>query len=507
MTRYLDGIDGVRGIEEPFPNELYATVDPGSVPRIVGHLQRQHGALACLFATDERPLGSGFKIHYTVAMPGDLFLTLVAPLKGEEFPSVTPILPAANWYEREVMSLFGLNPVGHPDPRGILHGMEGLSPLRKGDMGEPKGGDYPFRRVDGEGVFEIPVGPVHAGIIEPGHFRFSTAGENVLNLELRLFYTHKGVEKLFEGTEYERTPFLAERVSGDNSLAHSTALCQALERAAGAQAPERAAYIRTVLLEMERLYNHLGDIGGIATDVAFYFGAVHAARMREGLMAMNERLTGSRILHNVNRVGGVRVDITKEDSATLSSALGSFEKDFQELMDVLLGSSSFLDRVETTGRLTEGIARDLGVVGPPARASGLDRDVRRDHPYAAYPDLEFEVPVRKEGDVFARMMVKAEEVHQALRIIEQALEAMPGGPLAAEVEIPSGRRALGYAEGPRGETLYWVMTGEGKPYRCKVRDPSFCNWPAMEYAIQDNIVPDFPLINKSFNLSYSGNDG
>lgn len=496
-------------------NETCLTIKKDDAVRVCDYLYHTAGyPLLLMFATDERTINGCFKIHYVFSCKTDAFIIIQIKVeeKVPEFATLTHKIPAANWYEREIQDMFGLVPAGHPDPRHLIHFEDwpaGLYPLRKDfdirTKPERVKGEYIYRRVEGEGVYEIPVGPVHAGVIEPGHFRFSVAGEPILNLEIRHFYTHKGVEKLFESISLDKAVFLAERISGDNSAAHSAAFCQAVEKIAGIDIPLRAKYIRIILLELERMYNHLGDIAGIATDVAYPFGAAHANRLKEQVMQLNEKVTGSRLLRGMNAIGGVRRDIGDKKEIVLKE-LDLVQKDFMELKELLASSPSVADRIETTGRISTEIAKGLHVVGPAGRASGIDSDIRRDHPYAAYPELEFKVPVNKAGDVNARTNVRSDEVFESISLIRQALSCLPEGEIRADAgKIPDGC-ALGYTEAPRGETFYWVQISKGRIERCKVRDPSFCNWLAIEYAVLDNIVPDFPIINKSLSLSYSGND-
>lgn len=497
-------------------NETYLTIKKETIVKLCDYIYSHLDLpLVLIFATDERKNDGVFKIHYVFsADKDDAFIIIKTNIdeKTPAFNSITPKIAAANWYEREIQDMFGLRPAGHPDPRRLVHFEDmpaGVYPLRKDFDIRTKPprveGEYVYRRVEGEGVYEIPVGPVHAGVIEPGHFRFSVAGEPIINLEIRHFYTHKGVEKLFENMSIDKAVFLAERVSGDNSVAHAVAFCHAVEKIAGIGIPPRAKHIRTILLELERVYNHLGDIAGIATDVAFAMGAAHTNKLKEEVLQLNEKVTGSRLLRGMNAIGGVRRDIgDKKDDILLK--LSDVQRDFRELIEYLMSIPSLVDRIETTGRIYNDTAKGLHVVGPAARASGIDRDMRRDHPYASYRDFNFRVQLQKAGDVLARTVVRADEVCESIGIIEQALWSLPEGDIQVKAsQIPDGF-SLGYTEAPRGETLYWVMTENSRIKRCKVRDPSFCNWLAIEYAVLDNIVPDFPIINKSLSLSYSGND-
>jgi Ni,Fe-hydrogenase III large subunit len=371
-------------------------------------------------------------------------------------------------------------------------------------------GTFDFKRVEGEGVFEIPVGPVHAGIIEPGHFRFSVAGEPIINLDVQLFYTHKGTEKLAEGMDPRRAVFLAERISGDSSFAHALAFCRCIERLSGLEIPKRAEVVRTIVLELERLYNHIGDMGAILLDVGYSVGAASAFELKERFLSLNETLTGSRLLRSVAAVGGVRRD--PEDAVpkrqALREAVVTGREGLERLYDLIMSTSSVLDRLETTGRLSRTDAFRLGITGMAARASGIDRDFRRDHPHCAYSRVRFQVAQQKEGDVLARLKVRVDEARESFSILEQLLQQHLGEALIAPVSpVPPGRCALGYVEGWRGEIVHWAMTGPGgELFRWKITDPSFHNWRALPVAVRNNIVPDFPVINKSFNLSYSGND-
>ena len=365
-----------------------------------------------------------------------------------------------------------------------------------------------YRPALGEGVFQVPVGPVHAGTIEPGHFNFAVAGEPILYLQLRMFYTHKGTEKLFEKLPIHKAVFLAESISGDSSFSHGTAFCQAIERAAQIDVPLRALVMRTILLELERICNHVADIGAIATDVGFVIANAHASRLKETLVTVNEQLTGNRLLRGMICVGGVRREWDLAQLDMLRREVDAFTGEFQDLVTMIGSSESTRDRLEQTGVLRPEKARDLGIVGVAGRASGVDLDVRRDHAYGAYGRYSFRVPVYQVGDVWHRMQVRIDEVNESIGIIRNAADQSLHGEFCARVPpIPPNRCALSAVEGWRGEIIHWIRTGpDNHLERCKIKDPSLNNWPALVEAVQGNIIADFPVINKSFNLSYSGTD-
>ncbi|MDA8169210.1 MAG: NADH-quinone oxidoreductase subunit C [Nitrospiraceae bacterium] len=513
-------------------NELYMTVESEDefIRRSVELFGRNGGrkALRLMFAADERETGAGFNVYAVFSGMGeDVFDILRLPIRengrGPGYKSLTPHVPAAHWYEREIADMFGIIPEGHPDSRRlVLHGMypEGIYPLRRDvsvqdirkkiDLERPD--TYPYMKVKGEGICEIPVGPVHAGIIEPGHFRFSAVGETVYYLDPRLFYTHKGVEKHFEQIGFENGVALAERISGVSAFAHSTAYCSAVERMRGITLPVRARAARTFLLELERLYNHVGDIGNMCAGTGFAIGYARGASLKERIMRLNERLTGSRYLRGVNHIGGVSRDVLENAEETLAEA-GKIKEEYKSFMGLIAGAISHIERLENAGLLPGKIARNLGATGVAARASGINDDLRTAHPYMYYDELVFETYMRTKGDVYTRMMIRADEVGCTLAIMTTILKRARGfstGPLHAgpSAGVPPLSSALGWAEGPRGSVFYFVKSGKDglSPLRVKVRAASFCNWPLMPFAVQGNIIPDFPLINKSFNLSYSGCD-
>lgn len=480
----------------------------------------KHLPLKLITATDERKESNCFKIWYVFGVPQEQsFLVAFVRLQdSEEFPSVTRMVHEAWNHERKIQTFFGLTPVDHPDPRPILlheNWPANVFPLRKDfdwqTRPQPANGTYQFQKVQGEGIYEIPVGPIHAGIIEPGHFRFSVAGEEIMLLEARLGFTHKGSEKLFETLSLNNKVRLSEKISGDSSFSHSLALCQALAELSNTVVPPRAQYLRVIYAELERLANHFGDIGAIMLDTGFNFGGAHGARLREMILQLNERLTGSRFLRGVNSIGGVTKDITTREQEQLLAELPSLEKDFSEVIKVAAESTSLFNRLKGTGTLTAEIAMDRGAVGVAAKATGRLIDARVDFPYAAYDVLKLDkVATEQTGDVLARFRVRIKEVHAAFTLIRQALNKLPAGPcsgVGTKTVFRHNAVAVSVVEGWRGEIVYFVVTdAQGNISRIAPRDPSFMNWSVLENAGFGNVVPDFPLINKSFNLSYSGND-
>jgi Ni,Fe-hydrogenase III large subunit/Ni,Fe-hydrogenase III component G len=514
--RFVGQLERVRA---PQSNEVCLQTRMETVAPMSAYLYRKWGArLIGLFAEDARGRAGVYLVHYLFALDKlHGFLTLQVPVNPEqpELISLTNAIPAVNWQEREIQDLFGLKLVGHPNPRRCaLHDdWPSVHPLRRDfDLRAPlpprSGPRHQFRPVEGDGVFQVPVGPVHAGVIEPGHFLFSVAGEPVLYLQIRLAYTHKATEKLFESLPVPHAVCLAESISGDSSFAHATAFCHALERITGAQVPPRARVLRTICLELERIYNHIADIGAIATDVGFAVANSHALRLKERLLRLNEELTGNRLLRGMVCPGGVRRDWDPRQTAALAESLLGLSRDFETCCRLIRNSASTRDRLEGTGILRPQTAADLGIVGLAGRASGLDRDLRRDFPHAAYDQVSFTVPVYTAGDVLHRMQVRVDEVAQSLSIITQLLHDLGPGAVWVDIgKLPPDQFALGYVEGWRGEIFHWIRTAPGNRLaRCKVKDPSLQNWPALSEAVQGNILPDFPVINKSFNLSYSGTD-
>jgi len=524
MTSLLNNLrecfpEQIRAVEETASGQFTVLLNGPDATAMARHLMSGYQArLVTVFAEDRVQVEGVFYLYYVFDRPGDpSWLILKASVAAENptFPSLAAEFPAVNWQEREIQDWFGLEAVGHPNPRRVaLHdNWPDVHPLRKDfplDTVLPpfEGERHVYRPAHGEGVFHIPVGPVHAGIIEPGHFDFAVAGEPILYLQLRMFYTHKGTEKLFENLPIQRAVFLAESISGDSAFSHGTAFCRAIEQASGIEVPARAQFQRTILLELERIVNHISDAGAIANDVGFVIANAHAGRVREILLGLCETLTGSRMLRGMVAPGGVRRDWQRTQVEAIEKTLKVVQREFRDLVAMLQSSNSTRERLQRTGILRAEKASMLGVVGVAGRASGVDLDLRRDHPYEAYRHLPFRVPVYQAGDVRHRLLVRIDEVSESIQMVRAAVTQLPDGPHRAPTQpIPPDRCAIGAVEGWRGEIVHWVHTGYGNCLeRCKVKDPSLNNWPAIVEAVEGNIIADFPVINKSFNLSYSGTD-
>lgn len=506
---------------EFFGNTAVFEVPVSHIKEVISGLHDHEDlSLKLITATDERMENGCFKIWYIFGVPKEnIFLAAFAQLKNTtEFPSLTSVIHEAWNYERVIRTFFGLTPIGHPDSRPItLHENwpADVFPLRKDFdwQTRPKhvSGKYQFQKVEGEGIYEIPVGPIHAGIIEPGHFRFSVAGESIVLLEPRLGFTHKGSEKLFEILSLTNKVCLSEKISGDSSFSYSLAFCQALEQLSNTTVPKRAQYLRVVYAELERLANHFGDIGAIMMDTGFNFGSAQGTRLRELIMQINEILTGSRFLRGVNTIGGVTKDIGNTEKNILSDTLKNIAEDFSEVIAVAENSTSLLNRLKGTGVLSVEIAKDQGVVGIAGKAIGIPKDARVDYPYAAYGEISMgAVSIEQDGDVYARFRIRIKEVSGSIEIIQNALHELPTGDIRMpghQVIFKKNAHAISIVEGWRGEIVFFVTTdANANISRVAPRDPSFVNWAVVRDAAFDNVVPDFPLINKSFNLSYSGND-
>jgi Ni,Fe-hydrogenase III large subunit len=451
------------------------------------------------------------RVHMAVADDGELgVLSLVC--EDDRFPSVGRSHPPAIRLERAIRDLWGFTPEGLADVRPWLdHGQLQLNHL--GDK-VPEAGrvaaPYAFLPAEGESLHQIPVGPVHAGIIEPGHFRFTANGEAVVRLEARFGYVHKGIERLMQGAPVDRAAVLAGRVSGDSTVAYALAFARAFEAAHGIEVPHRAVWLRAIMAELERLANHFGDIGAICNDASFAMMHAQCGHLREQVLRVAEQCFGHRLMMDRVVPGGVRRDLSSAGTQLILALLAEIRRRFPELVELYDNTASLQDRTVGTGILSLELAHQYGCGGYIGRASGRNVDARRSPGYPPYDALQFDVPVRQDGDVDARIWIRIQEVEQSVALIDQLLVKLPSGPIAHPLgaqSVGEVREGVALVEGFRGDVLVWLRTGvSGRVERCHLRDPSWFQWPVLESAIEGNIVADFPLCNKSFNCSYSGHD-
>jgi Ni,Fe-hydrogenase III large subunit/Ni,Fe-hydrogenase III component G len=504
-----------------------ADVDAAQWVEACRAVQEQGGRLVALWASDARSEGRGYFAHAALVVRGGL-VVLSLPLAGTSYPDVAAIFPAADRMQRAAFDLLGVSAAGADDRRRWLRHAAWPAdvfplredslpsrdartptlslPLAKGEGGE--GDNYPFVRVEGEGVHEIPVGPVHAGTIEPGHFRFSVVGETVLRLEERLGYKHKGIEKRFESMTLAEGARLAGRVSGDSTVAYAWAYAMAVESAAGVTPPPRALWLRALLLERERIANHFGDLGFLGNDAALAFGLAQFLRLKEEWLRTHHTLFGHRYLMDAIAPGGVGRDVTPEGAAQMRGEIDALERTVARLKSVYDEHAGLQDRFINCGRVAPELAARLGLIGVAGRASAQSWDLRVEYPYPPYTELDVRMATHRNGDVAARVTVRFEEIFESLRLSRLILERLPAGDILAAVPpAQAGTLGVGWVEGWRGEVFIALEAGpDNRIRRLHPHDPSWQNWPVLEHAVIGNIVPDFPLINKSFNLSYSGHD-
>jgi Ni,Fe-hydrogenase III large subunit/Ni,Fe-hydrogenase III component G len=494
-------------------------IEPTQLHQRTAELLKQGYRLALVAAhhdTADAPGGAAIRVVYLfVAGPPDSRIELHLRLDPgtPALPTLAGLSFPASRFEREMRDLYGVVPLGHPLPRRLVrhpHWPQGWYPMRADAGPPPAFGDpdapYPFRPVEGPGAYEIPVGPVHAGLIEPGHFRFTVVGETILKLKARLWFTHKGTEKLFEGHAPATRVALAERISGDTAVGHALAYCLAVEDAAGVEVLPEAARMRAILLELERLHNHITDLGALCNDVGHSVLNAHALRIREMLLRLNQDTTGHRLLRGGVILGGANLR-RLPDPAKLE-AIGA---DIRELASLALSHTIVRDRFTGTAVLTPKQAHDIGTLGYVARASGLNYDARVSHPVTHYGD-SLTVPTRASGDVLARFLIRADEIDVSINLITELTAGLSPGyitswPPLTRTHATTIAAGTGIVEGWRGTITHRIeLDNDGRLNRVKIADPSFFNWPALPIALRDTIVPDFPLTNKSFNLSYAGND-
>ena len=479
-------------------------------------IAENHGRLVTLWGSEKRKGQFVISAVYDIDGGKLLWLDLPIPKGVGKYPDISTFFPAATRMQRVIKDLLGLDAEGASDNRPWLsHGAwpENYFPLRKENTGhetpsQDQVDDYQFVSVAGEGVHEIAVGPVHAGIIEPGHFRFSVVGEKTLRLEERLGYTHKGVDKAFENFSAVDGYQLAGRMSGDSTVAYSWSYCMSLENIWKWNVPKRALWLRAVALERERIANHLGDLGAIGNDAGFAFGLSQFMRLREDWLRLNKSLFAHRLMMDYICPGGVERDIDREGLTQILSQCHEVESEVRSLQGIYDDHSGLQDRFLTTGTVSNELAMTLGLTGLAGRASGIAHDVRVNAASEPYTDLLVNVSTRVSGDVAARVDVRFDEVFESLRLIRYLVDNMPEGAIRKEFvrRGPVGSSA-GWIEGWRGGIFTALdVDSTGQVARCHIHDPSWQNWPVIEYAVIGDIVPDFPLINKSFNLSYSGHD-
>ena len=493
-----------------------ASIPAGELRGICEQARARKARLVALWGSDETTRRAGYALHLALAFPSGL-LWVSVPLSREDphYPGIADIYPSANRMQRATADLLGIIPSADADRRKWLrHGAwpEGAFPLRKNVEAAARFAQspdrYPFVPVEGEGVHEIPVGPVHAGTIEPGHFRFSVVGEKILRLEERLGYKHKGIEKRFEQMTLEEGAKLAGRVSGDSTVAYAWAYAMAVESATGTEAPRRALALRGILLELERIANHLGDLGYLGNDVSLSFGFFQFWRLKEDLLRTHAQLFGHRYLMDAIVPGGVAKDLPVAAGEALAGRLAGIEREVATLKSIYDEHAGAQDRFIMTGQLTPELAERMGLTGLAARASGIARDLRVDYPIPPYQQLDPRAASHTRGDVAARVAVRFDEIFESMRLVQTLVQQLPPGEFRAPVAAAAaGARGLGWIEGWRGEVLIALeATAGNRIHRLHPHDPSWQNWPLLEHAVHGNIVPDFPLINKSFNLSYSGTD-
>ncbi len=492
-----------------------ARVSGSELLAFCGAAHQAERRLVALWGSDERDRDAkfGYALHVAFDLADGLVcLTLPLLTENPEFPDISLPFPAADRMQRAVRDLLGAAPDAGDQRPWLRHANWPADhyPLRRDTPDaryETQNEDYRFVRVEGDGVHEVAVGPIHAGIIEPGHFRFSVMGESVLRLEERLGWKHKGIERRFVGMGLSDGARLAGRVSGDSTVAYAWAYSQAAETISGTMPPSRALWLRALLLERERVANHLGDLGYLGNDVALAFGLMQFMRLKEDWIRLNARLFGHRLLMDRVIPGGVAVDLDAAGAQEIIDQCHAVGREVRNLKRIYDEHAGLQDRFLATGRVTPQLAKQLGVIGLAGRASAQHWDLRCNHPCQPYDQLAPKMAIERDGDVAARALVRFAEIVESLRLIERIVSEMPPGSIRAELRSEPDKRGIGWIEGWRGDVLVALETGaDGKIRRGHCHDPSWQNWPVLEHAAIDNIVPDFPLINKSFNLSYSGQD-
>ena len=523
VTRVKDAVaargnGAVLSATQPHPDTLRFVIEKNAMRAAVAGLVKELRARFLIsVGTDQRPLTGDFSILHLFSLDQDHLYVLLESSVSEKDPwieSITDLVPGANWAEREFRDAIGVRPDGHPDPRRLLLAddwPEGVFPLRR---------DFPYNykppRAENvrpqmleppKGASVLPIGPFFPVLEEPAYWRMFVEGETVVGCDTRIFYNHRGIEKLGDSVmTYNEIPYLAERICGICGFIHSTCYCQAVEKAAGIEVPRRARYIRTIMLELERIHSHLLWLGIAGHIIGFETILMQTWRVREPVMWLCEEISGNRKTYGMNTVGGLRRNLANQIMPKLLETLGRVEKETVAIRDAVIGDTTLQARTKGVGTLTNEWAKQVCVVGPPARASGVAIDARVDHPYAAYDEIPPRIATEEAGDTLARVLVRIAELLDSIRLVRDALAAIPPGPICADIkeEIPPGRFGLSVVEAPRGEAVHFVLTGgDNRPYRWRVRAPTYPNLQAMPAMVEGANIADVPITLGSLDPCFS----
>ena len=505
-------------VTRPNPDTLHFIVERKAMRSVADGLFNQlHARFLISVGTDKRPLSGTFGILHVFSFdPAQLYVLVESSIPQDDpwIDSITPVAPGADWAEREFQDAVGVRPEGHPDPRRLMlpdEWPEGVYPLRR---------DFPYNfrpplaenlrpamREAPAGATVLPMGPFFPVLEEPAYWRLFVEGETIVGCDSRLFYNHRGIEKLGDSAlTYNQIPFLAERICGICGFIHSTCYCQAVEKAAGIEVPRRARYIRTIMLELERIHSHLLWLGIAGHIIGFETVLMQTWRIREPVMWLCEAISGNRKAYGMNTMGGLRRDLPSDMHPQLLKTLADVEKEVIAVRDAIIGDSVLRARTEGVGVLTKESARSVCVVGPPARASGIAIDARIDHPYAAYDEVRPRIVTQEAGDTWARVVVRVGELVESIRLVREALTALPEGPICADMkeEIPPDKVGVSVVEAPRGEAVHFVMTGgDNRPYRWRVRAPTYANLQALPAAVMHGTIADVPITLGSLDPCFS----
>lgn len=504
-------------LEEKSPGKIFVTITPEALIPVADYLLNTLGFRFLVnVGTDEVPLHGHYVISHIFSHDLEQLFACIRILVDPKNPfidSITPLVSGANWSEREVRDMIGVHPSSHPDPRRLVLAddwPDGVYPLRKEMPHDYKPPSLPENRMNlaapPEGAKSIPIGPFYPVLEEPAYFKVFVEGEKIVGCDYRGFYSHRGIEKMGdEVMTYNQICFIAERICGICGFVHSCCYCQAVEEAGGVDVPARAEYIRTIMLELERIHSHLLWLGIAGHIIGFDTVLMQSWRIREPVMWLCEEITGNRKTYGMNLIGGVRRDIPKAMHPKILDTIRKIDKETKALVNAVLGDTSLHARLKKVGVISKDIAMDKCVVGPVARGSGLAIDSRKDHPYAAYGKLDFRIPTKEEGGCWARTLVRLEELFEAVHIITQALHDMPEGEIMArDIEIQPQREAVSVVEAPRGEAIHYVMTGgENRPYRWRVRAPTYPNLQAVPPMIAGEQIADVPIAIGSLDPCFS----